>query len=490
MAWLISRALLEAYASSPCSQVQAEASSVGTSLGGELSALLNGKDTLPEFLHADKTTESSNPSPFGMTSKPLTADLGDAVLTWCLADSLAKTSAAPDEVSASAVRVRDYGLTWHVLSAKWNLDMCAWKTAPSLLDEGWTMSLPTLPRWGSMSNGQLWLRRMSGRRINETASGYTLPTPVKYDAHGTWESNNYHGLGWLGKHGYKATDEELLEAGFIEPQMPFWPTPIKSDARISKTTYVLESVERGQAFNQLAREVEKQERIKAGTWPTPKALDYNKRGNFDVNEKRNGLPGAVRRYVRETFPTPVVAIIKGEEFSVESVEAMVAKKGEGNLDLGQAVKRRIRAMVPTPIANDAHGGSDAAGRLGGASLKQTVARAPASAPDDLWQQHPESGELNPQWVEWLQGWPIGWTSMEPLKASAFKDWLEGQDGPVGRARWWDFDPSVVGNIPRTCHKNLPDREDRIAALGNGQVSAVMAAAWIHLSTLEDPPEEA
>jgi hypothetical protein len=24
------------------------------------------------------------------------------------------------------------------------------------------------------------------------------------------------------------------------------------------------------------------------------------------------------------------------------------------------------------------------------------------------------GKLNPTWVEWLMGWPIGWTDCEPL----------------------------------------------------------------------------
>jgi hypothetical protein len=27
---------------------------------------------------------------------------------------------------------------------------------------------------------------------------------------------------------------------------------------------------------------------------------------------------------------------------------------------------------------------------------------------------PAGGRLNPTWVEWLMGWPIGWTDLEPL----------------------------------------------------------------------------
>jgi len=25
------------------------------------------------------------------------------------------------------------------------------------------------------------------------------------------------------------------------------------------------------------------------------------------------------------------------------------------------------------------------------------------------------GPLNPEWVEWLMGWPLGWTDLKPLE---------------------------------------------------------------------------
>lgn len=34
------------------------------------------------------------------------------------------------------------------------------------------------------------------------------------------------------------------------------------------------------------------------------------------------------------------------------------------------------------------------------------------------------GQLNPNWVEWLMGWPIGWTDLEPLETDRFQQWLE------------------------------------------------------------------
>ena len=36
------------------------------------------------------------------------------------------------------------------------------------------------------------------------------------------------------------------------------------------------------------------------------------------------------------------------------------------------------------------------------------------------------GALNPDWVEWLMGWPIGWTAPQPLEMDRFRQWLNSQ----------------------------------------------------------------
>jgi hypothetical protein len=33
------------------------------------------------------------------------------------------------------------------------------------------------------------------------------------------------------------------------------------------------------------------------------------------------------------------------------------------------------------------------------------------------------GPLNPPYVEWLMGWPIGWTGLEPVEMESFLAWL-------------------------------------------------------------------
>jgi len=37
-------------------------------------------------------------------------------------------------------------------------------------------------------------------------------------------------------------------------------------------------------------------------------------------------------------------------------------------------------------------------------------------------RHISGGLLNPTWVEWLMGWPLGWTDLKPLATDRFREW--------------------------------------------------------------------
>jgi hypothetical protein len=34
------------------------------------------------------------------------------------------------------------------------------------------------------------------------------------------------------------------------------------------------------------------------------------------------------------------------------------------------------------------------------------------------------GPLNPRWVEWLMGWPVGWTALNALETAKCREWLQ------------------------------------------------------------------
>lgn len=68
-----------------------------------------------------------------------------------------------------------------------------------------------------------------------------------------------------------------------------------------------------------------------------------------------------------------------------------------------------RRMWPTPVRRDyRHPGRsrmDRTGSKSGECLPQIV-----------------GGALNPTWVEWLMGWPLGWTDLKPLEMDRFREW--------------------------------------------------------------------
>lgn len=38
------------------------------------------------------------------------------------------------------------------------------------------------------------------------------------------------------------------------------------------------------------------------------------------------------------------------------------------------------------------------------------------------------GKLNPEWVEWLMGWPIGWTDCAALETDKYRQWRQRHGG--------------------------------------------------------------
>jgi hypothetical protein len=71
------------------------------------------------------------------------------------------------------------------------------------------------------------------------------------------------------------------------------------------------------------------------------------------------------------------------------------------------------AKFPTPQASD----NRDRGNMSNPSVQRRVAIGKQIS---LSQSvHPTSGQLNPTWVEWLMGWPLGWTDLKPLEMDKF-----------------------------------------------------------------------
>ena len=73
-----------------------------------------------------------------------------------------------------------------------------------------------------------------------------------------------------------------------------------------------------------------------------------------------------------------------------------------------------RAWLPTPTSHDHK--SEWSTRTG--QLSQAVGSS----------KDPNGGKLNPTWVEWLMGWPIGWTDCELSGTARFQQWQRSHGG--------------------------------------------------------------
>ena len=164
MSFIYSRALAEEFLQGRCSDT-------------EPSAPLNGRPMPKPCLWHDKMMEPSRLSRFGMTCKPLTEDLGAALLTLWREAFHAKTYQSPEKAQELTESEAECGNTWRGWLAKYDRATSLWRTAQCSFLEDLTECLEILPRSGMTQDGLLWELPMLGRRISVTDYGY-WPTPT------------------------------------------------------------------------------------------------------------------------------------------------------------------------------------------------------------------------------------------------------------------------------------------------------------------------
>lgn len=105
---------------------------------------------------------------------------------------------------------------------------------------------------------------------------------------------------------------------------------------------------------------------------------------------------------RETWPTPQASDYKRIN---DSLQICIHRANTGHqIGLPETVKMR---MLPTPTCQDA--------KNNGAQSQQARNSKPLNAV--------AGGALNPVWVEWLMGWPLGWTDLKHSETARFRSWL-------------------------------------------------------------------
>lgn len=129
--------------------------------------------------------------------------------------------------------------------------------------------------------------------------------------------------------------------------------------------------------------------IECGYWPTPTVVQRPNEGNMRLVRAR-AVAGKI---------------------SWEEAEAMVGK-------YVRLPHGKLKGYWPTPQASDnrdrGHVGMPAVVRRQNKGKQLGLSMVVSD----------KSGKLNPPWVEWLMGWPIGWTDSKPLAMDKFQQWRQ------------------------------------------------------------------
>lgn len=136
----------------------------------------------------------------------------------------------------------------------------------------------------------------------------------------------------------------------------------------------------------------------SGSWQTPVADDSVNR----VKGKWNSQ-GEPKLSAQVMFPTPLANSHTGAGHGPN-------KKGSPNL-------QTVVAMWPTPVATMSKGSSPAA-------LTRKNGQDRSNDRLDHAVMASDGGQLNPDWVEWLMGWPIGHTDLKPLATARYQEWQQ------------------------------------------------------------------
>lgn len=481
MSWLFSRALVEGFLEDTC-------------LDGERCAPLRIASMPHLYLSSDKMTGFSRLSPYGMTLEPLTDALGAELSTWFRAGFPVRTFPLQERVQDLPASEVDYGERWPGSLARYDRHTCSWRTAQLLLFEDSAESLETLTKSGMTVDGMLLQRRTLVPDIEENACG------LWGYSEGNTDAETYATPTTLDAMKPKSPERLMHEATVVRPgrsrpsnlrdqvgNRDLWPTPCLP----------------GNGGQWGKKKMKRMLRRDGETWPTPTCSDLFT-GNLQSTQQKPGsmhsvtLPQAVmkRHSSGDTlYPTPRAS---GEE----GYDTLSQRKGHSTamatLSAHIEYQGRVSPQYPTPTAQDGkNNGGPSQHRRNQKPLNAMVQdlevaqyptvtasdyRAPNRRPGSMStaEQEPKSGHalnsvvgglLNPDWVEWLMGWPIGWTAL-------FADFSGGCEIPS-----WEYDPADDGTVPRmVTSRSVGNRSARIVCLGNGQVPLCAAMAFHFLFT--------
>ena len=174
-----------------------------------------------------------------------------------------------------------------------------------------------------------------------------------------------------------------------EKESGLWPTPTTDSANNRTKKYA-------QGGTPLTMAIQ--------TWPTPTSRDWKDQiGAYPPSTNVTRGETLMNTVTRRSWPTPAARDWKdtGENTNYEKI----AKKGK----LAGAVK-----MWPTPNASD----NRDRGNLSDPAIQRRIAMGKQVGLTMAVKEKKGGGTLNPTWVEWLMGYPEGWTDLSPSETAS------------------------------------------------------------------------
>lgn len=171
-----------------------------------------------------------------------------------------------------------------------------------------------------------------------------------------------------------------------------WPTPTCADTRTDKlkSTQQKEGSMHSVSLAQVAQ-------MWPARWATPSATDGTRGGTVAENMTGQSLTQQVNTL---KFATP-----QARDFRSGQQSRWDDPRRTRNLN------DRI-AKFPTPTC------MDHIERKGMRPSREETGRTTGYLSEAV------PGQLNPTWVEWLMGWPLGWTDLKPLETDKFREWQQ------------------------------------------------------------------
>ena len=344
-------------------------------------------------------------------------------LTLFPADSLAPTSVSPDNRPESTALNPAYGTNSLALLATFDLNTRSWRTSQRCFlateADGLAEFSETWPRSGILRSGIVYQRPPLTRLTGETASGSLLTPTIPTPSASSYGTNQGGSAGRVGK--VRPSLETMARKNL-------WPTPKSSPsgpdyARANRPESGGDDLATAVAREQFPTPTDpskgggssrsgdrigetpslhgmaRKGLLDRETFPTPTKYDHKGRG-ANSYQRHKGLDNHVK-----LWPTPVASDAMGS-----GSRNTVTSKAHPGVSLTDAVRGDggTGRLWPTPAAHEGRLGYQdrTSGKKGTQeSLTTSVMYSEGRVPSEEW----SGGQLNPIFVEWLMGFPLGFT---------------------------------------------------------------------------------